>query len=182
MSQKGQYGKRRQVLNKEGFPKIIESPQRSRRSRAHSRLASDGPKSINLYSRSHRTAPPTLQSGHPATLLSTCEHHPHCQKPVNINISFDIGVCVLTCSRRLTSTDASRTHWECLTCAHAHCATGASRYLRVHVPPPSFHPSVITPSRRNALHRLRFLACVPRPDRDAREIPRHTRTTRRCFP
>ena len=46
MSQKGQYRKPRQVLNKEGVPKIVESPQRSRRSRAHSRLASDGPKSI----------------------------------------------------------------------------------------------------------------------------------------
>jgi hypothetical protein len=94
----------------------------------------------------HRTVPPTLQSGHPTILLSTCEHHRHCQKPMNINISFEISVCVLTCSEGWRLSHALAMLYMC---AHPLCPRCISvpSYLHVHVRPPlplSFHPSVIT--------------------------------------
>ena len=97
----------------------------------------------NPYSRSHRTVPPTLQSGHLTILLSTCEHHRHCKKPVSINISFDISVYVLTCSE-----DWRLSHALAMPdmCAHPLCQRCISvpSYLHVHVrPPPS--PSLFTP-------------------------------------
>jgi len=95
-----------------------------------------------LYSHSHRTVPPTLQSGHPTILLSTCEHHRHCQKPMNINISFEICVCVLTCFEDWRLSHALAMPYMC---AHPLCQRCISvpSYLHVHVRPPlalSFQP------------------------------------------
>jgi len=92
----------------------------------------------NPYFRSDRTAPPTLQSDHPTILLSTCEHHCHCQKAVNINMSFDISVCVLTCSEDWRLSHALAMPYMCARPLCHRCISVPS--CTCSSPPPLFSP------------------------------------------